>query len=142
MPTNADAWYVDTSALVKTVIAEPESSALRAWLQSKPALVSCDLIRVEAVRAVRVADPDAVPDVRRAIATLTLLRIDEELCTSAANLDPPLLRSLDALHLAAALRLGSDLAGVVTYDQRMAGSAAALGLTVIAPRETAGEVER
>lgn len=132
---SADTWYVDTSALVKTVIVEAESAALRRWLEPRRSLASCDLIRVEAVRAVRMADADAVHDVRRAISTLTLLRLDEDLLAIAADLEPPLLRSLDAIHLAAALRLGRDLAGVLTYDQRMADSAEALGLKVLAPAE-------
>jgi hypothetical protein len=132
---SADTWYIDTSALVKTVIVEAESAALRRWLEPRRGLASCDLIHVEAVRAVRLADPDAVHDVRRAIATLTLLRLDEDLLAIAADLEPPLLRSLDAIHLAAALQLGPDLAGVLTYDQRMADSAEALGLKVIAPAE-------
>ena len=132
---SADTWYIDTSALVKTVIGEAESAARRRWLEPRRSLVSCDLIHVEAVRAVRLADPDAVHDVRRAIATLTLLRLDEDLLAIAADLEPPLLRSLDAIHLAAALQLGPDLAGVLTYDQRMADSAEALGLQVIAPAE-------
>jgi hypothetical protein len=132
---SANTWYVDTSALVKTVIAEAESAALRRWLEPGRSLASCDLIRVEAVRAVRIADADAVHDVRQAIATLTLLRLDEDLLGIAADLEPPLLRSLDAIHLAAALRLGPDLAGILTYDQRMADSAEVLGLKVVAPAE-------
>lgn len=136
---SADIWYVDTSALVKTVVAEAESAALGRWLQPERRLVSCDLIRVEAVRAVRSADPEAVPDARRAIATLTLLGLDRDLLATAADLEPPLLRSLDALHLAAALRLGPDLAGVLTYDQRMADGARALGLTVVAPADVAAD---
>mgnify|MGYP002084621353 FL=1 len=51
----------------------------------------------------------------------------------AGELDPAVLRSLDALHLASALGLGDDLEGVVTYDVRMAEAAKALGLTVVAP---------
>lgn len=131
----AEVWYVDTSALVKTVIAEAGSAALRGWLQTRRDLASCDLIRVEAIRAVRLADPEAVPDVRKAVASLTLISLDEDLLAAAADLEPPLLRSLDALHLAAALRLGPDLAGVLTYDQRMADSARGLGLEVLAPAD-------
>lgn len=135
MSVSAETWYVDTSALVKTVIAEPESAALRRWLAPRPSLASCDLIRVEAVRAVRLVDPDAVADARRAVATLTLLHLDRELLEAAADLLPPLLRSLDAVHLAAALRFRDGLAGLVTYDRRMAEGAAALGLRVEAPAD-------
>lgn len=129
----AEAWYVDSSALVKTVIEEPESAALLDWLATTSDPVACDLVRVETVRAVRASDPAAVPRSREAIATLTLIRLDDDLYEAAAKLDPPMLRSLDALHLAAALSLGPDLAGVVTYDSRMTAGARALGLTVVAP---------
>lgn len=52
---------------------------------------------------------------------------------NAALLEPQILRTLDALHLASALELGDDLSGLITYDTRMAGAAAALGLAVVAP---------
>lgn len=130
---SADAWYLDSSALVKTVIEEPESAALLDWLAANERHVACDLVRVETVRAVRASDPAAVPRARAAISTLTLIRLDDDLYETAADLDPPMLRSLDALHLAAALSLGPDLAGVVTYDTRMTAGARALGLTVVAP---------
>jgi predicted nucleic acid-binding protein len=129
---SADVWYLDTSALVKTVVAEPESRSLLTWLRAK-GLVACELIRVEAVRAVRASDPAAVPRTRQAIATLTLIRLDGDLYEAAADLEPPLLRSLDAIHLAAALSVGPDLAGLVTYDARMAEGARALGIRVEAP---------
>ena len=130
---NAEVWYLDTSALVKTVVAEAESSALADWLQDKRRLAACDLMRVEAVRAVRLSDPAAVPRARQAVDTLIGIRLDDDLYRTAADLDPPVLRSLDAIHLAAALSMGPDLAGVVTYDQRMAEGARALGLQVEAP---------
>lgn len=130
---SAEVWYLDTSALVKTVIEEPESLALLRWLDDKEQVVACELVRVEAVRAVRVSDPEAVTRARQAVAALTLIRLDDPLYDRAENLEPSALRSLDALHLAAALSLGRDLAGVVTYDSRMADAAGMLGLRVVAP---------
>ena len=62
-----------------------------------------------------------------------LIRLDDALLDSAAILDPRILRSLDAVHLAAAERLGTELEGVVTYDQRMTDAATLLGLMVFAP---------
>jgi predicted nucleic acid-binding protein len=130
---SAEVWYLDTSALVKTVIEEPESRALMRWLDGKERLVACELVRVEAVRAVRVSDPAAVPRARQAIATLTVIRLDDALYEAAADLEPASLRSLDAVHLAAALSVGRELAGVATYDVRMTGAAHTLGLRVEAP---------
>jgi predicted nucleic acid-binding protein len=130
---SADVWYVDSSALVKTVVEDAESAALADWLRYWDRLAACDLVRVEVVRAVRGSDPAAVPRARQAIGTLTLIRLDDDLYETAADLDPPLLRSLDAIHLAAALTMGRDLAGVVTYDRRMAAGAEALGVRVESP---------
>ena len=76
---SAEAWYLDTSALVKTIIEEPEPGALLRWLDGKDQLVACELVRVEAVRAVRVSDPRAVDRAPQALATLTLIRLDEAL---------------------------------------------------------------
>jgi predicted nucleic acid-binding protein len=134
---SAEVWYLDSSALIKTIIQEPESRSLMRWLDAKDELVTCELVRMEAVRAVRLSDPNAVPRARRAIATLTLIRLDDALYDAAADLQPPSLRSLDAVHLAAALSLGRDLAGVVTYDTRMADAARALDVLVEAPGSAA-----
>jgi uncharacterized protein len=134
---SAEVWYVDASAVVKTVIKEPESGALAEWLRDKDNLAACDLVRVEAVRAVRLSDPAAVARARSVVATLILLRLDDSVYDMAADLEPPLLRSVDAIHLSAALSLGRDLAGIVTYDRRMADGARALALTVEAPGLTA-----
>jgi uncharacterized protein len=130
---SAETWYLDSSALVKTIIEEPESRSLLHWLDDEDEFVACELVRVETVRAVRVSDPSAVPRARQAIATITLIRLDDALCDAAADLHPPSLRSLDAVHLAAALSLGRELAGVVTYDTRMTEAAEALDLHVEAP---------
>jgi predicted nucleic acid-binding protein len=130
---SADAWYLDSSAVVKTVVEDAESTALADWLRRQDRLAACDLVRVEVVRAARGSDPAAVPRARQAIGTLTLIRLDDDLYETAADLDPPFLRSLDAIHLAAALTMGPDLAGVVTYDRRMAAGAEALGVRVESP---------
>jgi predicted nucleic acid-binding protein len=89
--------------------------------------------RVDAVRAVRGSEPRALPRVRRAVRALNLIRLEDDLYDAAVELEPPELRSLDAIHLAAALSLGPDLAGVVTYDRRLALRANGLGIRVKAP---------
>jgi uncharacterized protein len=134
---SAEVWYLDSSALVKTVIEEPESSTLMRWLADKDQVAACELIRVETVRAVRVSDPDALPRARRALASLVMIRLEDSIYDVAADLGPTSLRSLDAVQLAAALSLGPDLAGIVTYDLRMAEAADVLGLRVEAPGQPA-----
>lgn len=63
-----------------------------------------------------------------------MLPVDEATLETAAALEPAELRSLDALHLAAALSLGDDLRRVYCYDARLAAAASARGLEVRRPR--------
>jgi predicted nucleic acid-binding protein len=69
---------------------------------------------------------------RAVLDAVILMTMPSSVFERAAMLEPALLRSLDALHLAAALELGDDLEGVVTYDRRLAESAEALGIRVVA----------
>lgn len=126
--------YLDSSALVKLVVAEPESPALRRYLRQAPDRASCALARVEVLRAVQRHGGAAVTRVRRLLQRLHLVQLDDELFDEAAALDPGILRSLDAIHLAAAQVFGDELTAVVTYDRRMREAATLLGLPVAAPR--------
>lgn len=128
------AYYLDTSALVKLVAVEPETAALRRWLADTPGdLVSSDLARTELMRAVRRAAPDLLVRARAVLESIVLTDVTTHVFDGAARLDPTTLRSLDAIHLAAALDLGDDLEAVVTYDDRLAEAAAANGITALSP---------
>jgi len=132
---NADAAaYLDSSALVKLVVAEAESEALTGHLRKRANRVSCALARVEVVRAVASQGHAATARARRLLAYTRLVRLDDVLLDEAAALDGAVLRSPDAIHLAAARALGSALAEVITYDRRMAEAARGLGLPVASPR--------
>ena len=131
---SADASYLDSSALVKLVVPEPESAALAGFLGSRPLRVSCALARVEVIRAVRGHGASAAARARQVLQRVHLIRLDDTLLDVAAELQPSLLRSLDAIHLAAALALGTDLREVITYDERMAKAARQLGLRIVAPQ--------
>lgn len=132
------AFYMDTSALVKLVVAEPESTALRSWLAEKPRNpVACDLVRTELLRAVRRAAPDRVVSARAVLDAVTLIEVTTAIFEGAGRLDPDVLRTLDAIHVAAALDLGDDLDGLVTYDDRLASAAEANGIAVVSPRKRA-----
>ena len=129
------AHYCDTSAFLKLVVAEEGSTALRAWAtQPGVTLVASDLLRTEALRAARRHSPQALLQARTLLDAVALVAVSSDICERAAELDPSILRSLDALHLATALMLGDDLEGVVTYDERLAAACAAHGVPVIAPR--------
>lgn len=62
-----------------------------------------------------------------------IVELDETIASAAARVEPPSLRSLDAIQLASALAIGEELEAVVTYDRRMADAARAAGLAVMAP---------
>jgi uncharacterized protein len=115
-------------------MAEAESPALRRYLADEPARASCALARVEVLRAVRGHGSAALTRARRLLQRLNLVQIDDELLDAAATVDPRVLRSLDAIHLAAAQLFGDELTAVVTYDRRMAAAASLIDLTVAAPR--------
>ena len=125
---------LDSSALVKLVLDEPESAALETWLSGRAPLTptASDLARVELVRAVARSDPAGVPIARALLAGVDLVPITRDLLESAADLIPPSLRSLDALHLATAMSLGPALDAFVVYDERLAQAAADAGLPVVA----------
>lgn len=129
----ADVAYLDSSALVKTVVREPESTALRRFLRTVSTHASSSLATTEVLRAVRRADAGATPRAHRALSRVVILELTNDVLLEAAMLDPPELRTLDAIHLAAAKTLRGDLAAVVTYDERMAAAAVHLGLPVEAP---------
>ena len=98
--------YIDTSALVKLVVAEAETDALRAWIaDTKPLLVAGDLARTELFRAVQRATPDRILRARVVLDSITLLAITTSLFEAAGRLGPSDLRTLDAIHLASALAL-------------------------------------
>lgn len=131
----ADVAYLDTSALVKLLVREVETSSLRRHLRRWPRRSSAALTRVELIRTInRAGLSQLLPQARRQLLAIHLIRLDDQLLDRAAELDPPGLRSLDAIHLAAALSLGSDLAALITYDQRMAVAAEALSLPVMSPQ--------
>jgi predicted nucleic acid-binding protein len=127
------ATYLDSSAIVKLVMAEVESPALRRYLRRRRPLVSSALARTEVGRALLPFGPHALARGEDVLARLDLLRLSDRLLDAAARLHPAELRSLDAIHLAAAGQLGDDLARIVTYDERMASAAAGMGFTVAAP---------
>lgn len=127
-------YYLDTSAAVKLVIAEEGTNPLLRWLESHESQVfSSDLLRTELLRVTRRTAPDLMVRARAILDALVILTLSTQLCERAAILEPRLLRSLDAIHLAAAMEMGDDLRGLVTYDRRLAAGAESLGIRVLTP---------
>jgi predicted nucleic acid-binding protein len=130
--------YLDSTALVKLVREEAESRALVDWLngQSGQRLVASALVEVEVPRALRRSQRAVHGAVAVTLARIDRIEIDAAVRATAATYVDPLLRSLDAVHLATADQLvasGKTVAAFVTYDTRLAAAARALGLGVVAP---------
>lgn len=128
------ATYLDSSAIVKLAVREDESAVLTRYLRRRRPLVSSALARTEVMRALLPGGDAAVAAGRKVLTRLDLIRISTGVLGEAAALLPADLRSLDAIHLATARRLGQDLGAIVTYDERMAEAATHLGYRVVAPR--------
>lgn len=130
--------YLDTAALVKLIRVEAESAALVEWLnarQSEPFVASA-LVEVEVPRALRRGQPGVLAEVAGVLARLHRVEINAAIRATAGAYVDPMLRSLDAIHLATAEILvasGKTLTAFVTYDKRLAEAVGHAGLPVVAP---------
>jgi uncharacterized protein len=125
--------YLDSSALVKLAVREVHSDALRRHLRRRRPLMSSALARTEVLRALLPGGEPALAAGRRVLSRVDLVRVSDCVLDQAGTMSPVELRSLDAIHLATAGRIGTDLAEVVTYDQRMARAARSMGYRVSSP---------
>ena len=127
--------YLDSSAILKLIVPEDESASLMSVLADWPERISSELARTEVLRALRRAKV-SVREFRRGekiLDRIGLIHMDRRILLDAAMLQPPSLRTLDAIHLATALSVRGDLAAVVTYDGRLATAASNAKLAVWAP---------
>lgn len=124
--------YIDSSALIKLVIAEPESSAMAQFADGQD-LCSSALIRTETLRAVARLNPRRVAMASALLERVETMAITASVLSEAAALHPPELRTLDAIHLASALRFGQSIGVLVSYDVRMVAAGGQLGLLVASP---------
>ncbi|SPX88363.1 Conserved protein of uncharacterised function with PIN domain [Mycobacterium xenopi] len=129
---------MDTSALTKLLITEPETPELQTWLtthsnQSEHAATSA-LTRVELMRVVaRYGEPSQAERARYLLDGLDILPITEPMITLAETIGPATLRSLDAIHLAAAAHIRRELTAFVTYDHRLLDGCRDIGLPTASP---------
>jgi hypothetical protein len=131
--TAESATYLDSSAIVKLAVEEPETGALRDYLHGRAPLVSSALARTEVGRSLLRLGPDFAARGEDILRRFDLVRVGDRTLRLAARLPSAELRSLDAIHLATADQLGEDLGAVVTYDERMAAAARQMGYVVVAP---------
>lgn len=126
--------YLDASALVKLVAVEPESAALTKFLGDWESRITSRISAVEVARATRrAAIPELVERAAGLLDSIAFVELSSEIARLAGGLDPPILRSLDAVHLASALSLGADAGPFVTYDARLHEAATTAALDVRAP---------
>lgn len=126
--------YLDSSAIVKLAVREPESDALRRHLRRRRPWVSSALARTEVLRSLLASGEDAVAAGRAVLARCDLVRVNDRVLNLAGTMSPTELRSLDAIHLATAERLRDEISELVVYDQHMADAALELGHRVLSPR--------
>jgi uncharacterized protein len=127
------ATYLDSSAIVKLVVEEPESMALRRHLRRRTPLISSALARTEVLRALLLEGDAALARGRAVLNRVDMIRVSDRILGAAGVLLPSEVRSLDAIHLESARQLGTDLGQFVTYDERMLAAAKQLGLNAKRP---------
>jgi uncharacterized protein len=127
--------YLDSSALVKLALTEPESAALIEYLSERQdqALVSSSLHRTEVLRAIWQAEPGALTRGVRLVRRIGRVSLTTEVLDNAATLPPQRLGTADAIHLASALAIRRDLSAFVAYDKRLLDAAADAGLPTASP---------
>ena len=122
---------------MKLVAHEAETEALTEWLRGRPLRITSLLSKVELMRAARrvaaaADDPTVTARAAAVLTTLAIASLSDATAERAGVVDPPTLRSLDAVHLATAL-LAGPLEALVAYDQRLADAARAAGISVVQP---------
>jgi predicted nucleic acid-binding protein len=122
--------YLDSAAVVKLVHAEPESPALRAWLneRAETGWTSSVLVEIESFRALARYAPEAVTRLHHVLDQIELIDMSPRVRILAQNVRPVTIRSLDAIHLGTALTLRHNLTSFVTYDKRLLEAATTAGL--------------
>ena len=127
--------YLESSALVKLALTEPESAALTSWLADRADqdLVSSALHRTEVLRAIWRAEPGALPRGQRIIRRIGRVALSHDILDNAATLPPARLGTAGAIHLASALAIRRDLVSFVTYDKPLLDAARDAGLPVDSP---------
>ena len=125
-------WYIDSSAILKLLIAEKESAALTGFIDVK--LMSSVLTRVEVIRSLHRISPEKIPDATLILANLDLTPVNPFIIDIAENFGPLItLKSLDAIHVASTIFLNTTVQGLITYDKQMIANAKMLGVHVVSP---------
>jgi uncharacterized protein len=127
--------YLDSAAVVKLVHVEPESAALRGWLDERAEVrwISSVLTEIESFRALARYAPESVFRLATVLDYVDLIDLNQRIRILAQTVRPATVRSLDAIHLGTALRFRPSLTSFVTYDKRLLDAAQAAGLPINSP---------
>jgi uncharacterized protein len=127
--------YLDSAAVVKLAHAEPESPALRGWLdeRAETGWISSVLTEIESFRALARYAPGAVSRLPAVLDQIDMIDLISGIRILARTVEPAALRSLDAIHLGTALHSRRELTSFVTYDKRLLDAAQAAGLPIDSP---------
>ena len=126
--------YLDSSAIVRLVVAEPESQALRSYLVGRKPLVTSAIARVEVSRACLAVGDYAMRRAQTALSRIETVRVSDDVLLLSGQLRPVSLGPLDCIHLATLTILAKEMpATLVTYDRSMAAAAKDLGVGVESP---------
>ena len=125
-------WYADSSAILKLLIVEKESAALTNFIDFT--IKSSTLTRVEIIRMLHKIAPEKIAQAQVILAGIDLTPLNPTILNAAENFAPTItLKSLDALHVASVLFLGTSIEGLITYDKAMIKNAKELGIKVVSP---------
>ena len=125
-------WYADSSAILKLLIAERESVDLADFIDFT--IKSSALTRVEIIRVLHKIAPEKIAQAQVILAGIDLTALNPAILSAAENFAPAItLKSLDALHVASILFLGTSVEGLISYDKQMIKNAKELGIKVVSP---------
>ena len=125
-------WYLDSSAILKYVFAEPERPAMVKALTSQA--ISSELARLEVKRAVFRINPKDIELANEELSRINFVSISNQVLTVAESFTGSVtLATLDSIHVATAITLGHQIEGIITYDKQMISNAAVMGIKVLSP---------
>jgi predicted nucleic acid-binding protein len=125
-------WYLDSSAILKYIFAEPERPALVKALTSQA--ISSELARLEVKRAVYRINPKDIILANEELSRINFVSISNQVLGVAESFTSSVtLATLDAIHVATAISLGKGIEGIITYDKQMITNAGKMGIKVLSP---------
>jgi len=126
-------WYLDSSAILKLIIDESESVAMRNIFDDR--CLTSVISRIEVIRNIRRIDPLALSAAQNILSRISMLPMNDVVLKTAETITATTsLKSLDCIHIASMITSATPLLGIITYDKAMAANAETLGIKVLNPK--------